>query len=101
LLLLDEQLPEAECLEIELHVETCRQCAEELECLTASEGEDLPIAPIPRGGSANGQATQRARLTAVAAPPLPVIPGYQVVGRLGVGASSRRRKISGSSGGWP
>jgi WD40 repeat protein/serine/threonine protein kinase len=78
-------LAESDCREVEQHVETCRQCAEELERLTASEGEDLPIAPIPRGGSDNGQTPRQARPPAAPAPPLPRIPGYEVVGRLGQG----------------
>jgi WD40 repeat protein/serine/threonine protein kinase len=77
--LLDRQVGEEESREIELHVETCRRCREELERLTASDGKGLPLPPVPLGdstapasaGAANGE--------------LPAVPGYVLLRVLGRG----------------
>jgi WD40 repeat protein/serine/threonine protein kinase len=72
---LDRQLGEAECREIELHVETCPLCAEELERLTASDGKGLPLPPVPLGDSTPPDSDAE----------LPAVPGYKVLRVLGKG----------------
>jgi eukaryotic-like serine/threonine-protein kinase len=79
---LDRQLGEAECREIELHVETCPLCAEELERLTASDGKGLPLPPVPLGDTAPPDSAPAADGE------LPAIPGYRLLRVLGRGGQS-------------
>jgi WD40 repeat protein len=74
---LDGQFSEEEHHEIELHVETCSLCGEELERLTMADGADLPLPPVslndvplPDAGPAEE---------------LPAVPGYQILRVLGKG----------------
>jgi WD40 repeat protein/serine/threonine protein kinase len=76
---LNHQLDDAESRDIELHVETCCLCADELERLTLSAGQALALPPIPLGNwSGCEQASDGDGK-------LPAIPGYAVCGVLGRG----------------
>jgi WD40 repeat protein/serine/threonine protein kinase len=79
---LDRQLGEEESREIDLHVETCPLCTEELERLTASDGKGLPLPPVPLGDSTAPDSAPAANGE------LPAVPGYlplRVLGRGGRG----------------
>jgi hypothetical protein len=76
---LNRQLEEAELREIELHVETCRLCTEELERLTMSAGRAVALPPIPLGNWSGCDPAPDGDGN------LPAIPGYAVRGMLGQG----------------
>src|SRR5262249_43223290 len=79
---LDSQLGEEESREVERHVETCALCAEALERLTASDGQGLPLPPVPLGDATAPDSAPAANGE------LPAIPGslpLRVLGRGGRG----------------
>jgi WD40 repeat protein/serine/threonine protein kinase len=76
---LDHQLSEAGSREIELHVETCTSCAQELERLTASDGKGLPLPPVLLADSAPQDSTRDSDAE------LPAIAGYVLLRVLGCG----------------
>jgi eukaryotic-like serine/threonine-protein kinase len=81
---LDDEVGEGERAEIELHVETCGQCQDELERLTDLDPANWPVPPVPWRGYGGGS-------EAPSGPPpdaaLPSIPGYQVLEKLGRGGN--------------
>jgi WD40 repeat protein/serine/threonine protein kinase len=80
---LADEVNDGERTEIELHVETCRRCQEQLEQLTAHEGANWPVLPVPWD---DGQAPPQDLAVPVAA--APAVPGYQIVRELGRGGQS-------------
>jgi WD40 repeat protein/serine/threonine protein kinase len=80
---LDRQVGEQERRAIERHVESCSVCMEELERLTAAEGEDLPLPPVPLGDAIIPDPVPDPHPDSDAE--LPAIPGYRLQRVLGRG----------------
>jgi serine/threonine-protein kinase len=83
---LEDRLADAQCAEIERHLadDKCASCKEEMERLTASESEQLPIAPILPTNEVD-ESTLPFEEEPTGTGDWPRIPGYKVLGELGGG----------------
>jgi WD40 repeat protein/serine/threonine protein kinase len=80
---LADDVNDGERTEIERHVETCRRCQEQLEQLTAYEGANWPVLPVPWDDS-----QRPPEELALPRAGVPAIPGYEIVRELGHGGQS-------------
>jgi WD40 repeat protein/serine/threonine protein kinase len=82
--LLDHELSEGEQLAVERHIETCALCQAQLDRLTATAGEGLPVAYIPASYSGS-EVSQKAVVARASIADCPEIPGYVVRKEIGRG----------------